>query len=199
MAIDFNFETEVENDFDINTLTEVEVNECKNIANRRVAEQLDDANNGDVRATNSYGGREEVSNRGVGLRIEDAYIGSLAECIGSKFTKCSWSKEMGQYKGNKKPDLQPMFRHQVLKCEVRGSRGENIPHRPHQDVHKLDSICVAVTNLPNGRFCKVGWMSFMEMQTLAGKHPEWKGRKEGALYYAIPFEYFYRDFSKFGN
>ena len=50
MAIDFNFETEVENDFDINTLTEVEVNECKNIANRRVAEQLDDANNGDVRA-----------------------------------------------------------------------------------------------------------------------------------------------------
>jgi len=199
MSIAFDFELDVENDFDLQSLTEVELNDCKEIAQKRVSEQLDDAKNGDRRASNSYGGRESVEARSVELRVEDAYIGTLAELIASKLTKCQWSKEMGQYKGNKNSDLKPIFRKQASKCEVRGTRSESIPHRPHQDVNKLDSICIAVTNLPNGRLCKVGWMSFETMQTLANNHPEWKGGKEGSPYYAIPFEQFSRDFSEFGN
>ena len=184
--------------FDMKELSAAEVKECKDIASERVGIQVEDAKGGDARASNSYGGPSFVGSRSIEVREEDAFIGTLAEYIGSKYAKCQWSKEMGQYKGNSNSDLQVVFRKHSTRCEVRGTRRDFVIYRPHQDIHKSDTLLIGISNLPNGPTCRVGHIFFSEMKKLVDQHPEWQGSHAGPPYYMISFEHLSEDFSEFG-
>ena len=185
-------------DFNLETLTDAELAECKQVAVERAKGQVKDAKGGMRNASYSYGRADAVDARTFERRMKHAMMGALAELIGSKCAKCDWSKEMDQYKGNATPDLSPTFRGQVVKCDARGSnKYGSFIYRP-RDAKNQDGLLIAVTNLPDGPDCQVGYAFFRDLTKLADGHPEWLGSHPGEPYYEIPFKFLSGDFSEFG-
>jgi hypothetical protein len=186
-------------EFDLEILTDAELAECKRVAVERVKIQMKDAKNGMRNASYSYGRADAVDSRTFERRIRHAMMGALAEFIGSKCAKCDWPKEIGQYKGNRNPDLKPKFKGQVVNCDARGSnKYSTFIYRP-RDVKNPDGLLIAVTNLPDGPVCQVGHAFFRDISKLADGHPEWLGSHPGEPYYEIPFKFLSEDFSEFGK
>jgi hypothetical protein len=193
--------------FDIRTLTMEEWLECMHQATQRATAQINDFQNGDSRASNSYGGKSSLKIRSKEERKEHALMGTVAEYIASKYTKSIWKKEMGQYKGNSNPDLTVIFRGKSVNCEVRGTNSKDtVIYRPHHDNSRPDYLYVVVTNLymsligiQTHPICSVGYSFLGDLQKLIDNHPEWIGKHPGNIYYQIPFKYFSEDFSNFGN
>ena len=186
--------------FDIGHFTPEERQVCMDEASRRFIAHHGDAERGDYRALNSYGGHGSLDARTIRKRKEEALMGVIAELIASKFAKCVWTKEIGQYKGNTNPDLKPTFRGKLVNCEVRGTRQtDSIIYRPHQDDRRPDCLLIVVTNLPMGSICHVGHAFFRDITKLAKAHPEWIGQRPGSPFYWIPFEHLSEDFSEFGE
>ena len=185
-------------EFNLETLTDAELTECKRVAVERTKVQVQDANNGMGNASYSYGRRDFVHARSFEQRINDHIMGAIAELIASKCAKCEWPKEMNQYKGNTNPDLKPTFRKQVVKCDVRGTKKYNsFIYRP-RDTKNPDFLLIAVSNLPDGPDCKVGHAFFKDVAEWADKYPEYLGSHPGEPYYEIPFKFLSGDFAEFG-
>ncbi len=182
-----------------------EKKECRYVAYQRCLKRMIDDENKHPGAGYSFGKKEDENKkkpRTIEQKLENEFQGAIAECISSKFIKCIWTKEIDQYKGNEKPDLQPTFRKKIVNCEVRGTgKIDKIIHRPSRDneEHKKNYILVCVTNLPNGP-CRIGWIFFKDLTILGKEHPEWKIEdNRGAPFYWIPFEYLSENFSEFGE
>ena len=188
-------------EFDLRTLTDLEYKICDDISTKRTDEHIADIKRGDSRASYTNGCAGKLRDRSYQERKEDAFIGTLAELITSKFTKCTWTKESGQYKGNSNPDLKVIFRKKSIRCECRGTRKfDTIIYRPHQDIYRLDSLLVSITNLPRGPICRIGYAFFRTLKELSHNHSEWiKAKDSRTPYYAIPIEYLSDDFSEFGD
>jgi|FAXJ01.1.fsa_nt_gi hypothetical protein len=185
--------------FNLETLTDAELAECKQVAVERTKVQVQDANNGMASAAYSYGRRDFVQTRSFEQRINDHIMGAIAELIASKCSKCKWTKEMNQYKSNSNPDLRPTFRKQVVKCDVRGTKKySTFIYRP-RDTKNPDFLLIAVSNLPEGPDCQVGHSFFRDIAKLAEDRPEWLGSHPGEPYYEIPFKFLSGDFSEFGG
>jgi hypothetical protein len=187
--------------FPISELTQEELKKVREVASARVIQHINDAKSGDIRALNSYGEPTIIDRRDDEEREKDAYKGALAEYIASRYAKCEWSAEMGQYKGNKNPDLRVVFQNKSVYCDVRGTgSGDRIIYRPHQDYKKDKCILIGVTSLPSGPICGVGWSFFYRIKELVRAHSNQKiDNGMGKPYYAIPFENFSQDFSEFGG
>jgi hypothetical protein len=186
-------------EFNIETLTDAELQECKELAVARTKEQWTDATQKNMRsASYHYGGHSPMSTRSFDEQYNDHLIGAIAELIASKAAKCKWTKEMGQYKGNRTPDLSPTFRGQVVKCDARGTKKySSFIYRP-RDVKNPDGLLIAVTNLPEGPDCRVGHAFFKDVSKWAEDYPEYLGSHPGTPYYEIPFKFLSGDFSEFG-
>ena len=180
-------------------LSRQQIDLCKEVALNRVNEHMSDAKNGDPRALNTNGGRGKLSDRSRAERLKQGLMGTLGECLGSIFTRCEWTMESGQYKGNKNPDLGPIFRGKRVICEVRSREEDTCLYRPQHDRHRPDVLYVAVTKLPFGPF-RIYHAFFRDLIPLVDKHPEWMRAKNSPTpFYAIPSEYFSEDFSEFGT
>lgn len=187
--------------FDLRTLTDAEHYECKRIGFLRASEQITDAKNGDSRALNSYGSNSSLNIRTDAERLLHAWIGAIAEEVNSKVAKCDWTKESGQYKGNKKPDLTVIYRGKRTACESRGSQWINdVIYRPSHDNHRPEVMLMAVTNLPYGPICQVGHIFLGDFRKIAESHPErYYGENTDCPYYRIPIKFLLQDFSEFGE
>lgn len=185
-------------EYNIKDLTVTEIQECKRVAVERTRAQVKDHKNGIRAAGYSYGRYDSVDARAFEKKINHHTMGTIAEFIASKCAKCIWTKEMNQYKGNKNPDLSPIFRGKIVKCDVRGTKRYNtFIYRP-RDVKNPDGLLIAVTNLPEGPDCQVGHAFFKDISEYAEKHPEYLGSHPGEPYYNLPFEVLSGDFSEFG-
>lgn len=189
-------------------LTEEEILYCKNEAILRVEQQVNDFIFGDTRASFSYGASNLLSARSRELRVEDAYIGCLAEKIASKLAKTSWTKERQQYSVNKSPDLIVNFNGKITKCEVRGSRQGFAIVRPYYTGGKerdfkasnYDKLLIAVSNLPISSQTRVGYKTFRELKLICQAHPEYlRGTHSKSPYYIVPIELFSSNWDIFTN
>jgi len=183
--------------FDLNTLTKDELQECRELAILRTEEQVDDANNGMRAASCSHGRYAPVNARTYEERLEDSLMGAIAELIGSKLAHCKWKKVMGQYKGNKEPDLSPKFQGKIVPCDVRGTRKYNSFIFRERDFRNADGLLIAVTNLPEGPECQVGHAFFRDIKKIVNDYPEFMGNHSGSPYYRIPFKFISGDFADF--
>lgn len=183
-------------DFDLRTLTPAIRKECTDLATARTDEQRADAKN-DFRAGYSFG------KRGVARPYNEQWtnhvMGAIAEYVGSIHFKCPWTKEMGQYKGNKNPDLAPTFQGKLLRCDARGTgQSDSFIYRP-RDASSRDDLLFITTNLPHGPIVQVGYIFFKDLTKLVATHPEWEGdnRKGGNPFYWVPIGQLLTDFSQF--
>lgn len=180
-------------------LNEEEIKECKRVALMREEEQNGDGERGAINARYAYGGYAGVDDRKKYERIEHHEMGAISEYIGSKVTRCEWRKESGQYKGNRRSDLSPIFRGRVVKCDVRGTRKFDKFIYRERDIRTPNTLLIAISNLPYGPTCEVGHGFFRDISKLVEEHPEWVGKHFGSKYYEIPFKYLSGDFSEFGK
>ncbi len=181
-------------------LTGEELKECTEVARTRLDEKRRDTANGDRRASYSNGQVGTGNERTYEREFEDSKIGALGELIACKVTKTVWTKEIGQYKGNDKPDLFFLFDGKRVKGEARGTRRkDSIIYRHRDKIMNSGKALIAVTNLPNGPLCEVRFASFNYLERLVREHPEWAGSKIGHPYYNIPIEYLTADFSRIGS
>jgi len=179
-------------------LTREEIDECKAVALRRVDEHIGDAKHKVRGSLNSNGGPASLDARKRPLRLKQGLMGALGECIASKFSKCKWTKESGQYKGNTNPDLGPLYCGKRVICEVRTRGEDTCMYRPQHDRRRPDVLFISITNMPFGPF-RIGHAFFRDLTPLVDAHPEWKRcANDPYPFYAIPFEHFSEDFSEFG-
>lgn len=177
-----------------------EISECYSEAVGRVEQQLKDIKPGNC-ASYSFGATGDLNTRTKDQRIDDAYIGTLAECIGAKFMKTVWTKERLQYTGTNKPDLYVKVLNRRIRAEARGSRKPIAIFRPYwqngspRDFHssKKNDILFAVANLSTTQqtefFC--GWKSFGRLRELCEANPTWlKAKDSPSPFYMIPIQYF---------
>lgn len=180
-------------------LTPEEIIMCDAVAKTRLDEKRRDTANGDFRASYSNGQAGTGNERTYDREFEDSKIGAMGELIACKATKTTWTKEIGQYKGNDKPDLFFRFDGKLVKGEARGTRrSDSIIYRRRDKLMNSGKALIAVTNLPTGPICEVRFASFNFLEKLVNQHPEWAGSKTGHPYYNIPIEYFTADFSRVG-
>lgn len=174
------------------------IEECIRFAIQRWKEQRNDADNGDTRASYSFGKVGKFHARSQEDQIEDHVIGALAECIAGECSKTFWRKETGQYKGNTNPDLKVIRNGKVVYGEVRGTRKcDSVIYRERDKHKRSDDLLIGVTSLPYGPVYDVGWETFGGLKRLVAAHPEWKGRHPGTPFYWVPFNCFCPDFSEF--
>ncbi len=187
-------------------LSPEEIAEIQKVAEDRVKEQVGDGNSGKKSATYSFGGQSSMDARSLETRRKNALMGALGEFIGSKLMKCEWIKEMGQYKGNKEPDLLPILNGYEVRVDARTKpTNVNTVIFRERDFNSRDEILFALMDSPSTLSkdtysFRAGWRPFKDLAKLVDEHPEWEGKNSmGAKYYEVPFEYFLQDFSKFGE
>lgn len=187
-------------DIDLTTfLTCSERTLCEDVAKVRLDQKRDDMKMGDSRASYSFGSKGSGKERTYNQELNDSLMGTLGELIASKVTRTEWTQELGQYKGNSKPDLSILFDGKRIKGECRATRRkDSIIYRSKDRTMNAGKALIAITNLPNGPLCQVVFASFGFLGKLVDKHPEWIGSHSGHPYYNIPIEYFTDDFSRFG-
>lgn len=163
-------------------------------AQGRVDQQLADCKRGNKKASYSYGKKNEINIRTPERRLEDSFIGCIAEYMGSSLTKCPWEKQRKQYDGNDKADLYAIYKGKKTAIEVRGTRMiNNIIYRcsslgEGKDFGKdSNTLLFAVSNLPKGPVCKVGYLTFGELNRLSKKNQSWYvSGGIGTPYYKVP-------------
>lgn len=176
-------------------MSEENIQTCMDVAVARVKQQLDDARKGMRSAKNSHGEYAPVTARNKPTRIFHALIGAKAELIGSVLFDCPWMEEMGQYKGNKNPDLQPKFLGQPVECDARGTTYTDSYIYRLRDEKTPDTLLFSVTNLPDGPDCHVGYIFLEDVTKLVEQHKkEWRGTRPGAPYWNVPIKYLFHDF-----
>ena len=180
-------------------LSQSETADCDFIARNRKTEHVSDGNQGMLAATYSFGEAADMNVRDNVERYDDAFIGAIAECVASKFGKTIWTKESRQYKGNKRPDLTLIVNGKPTRCDCRGSRRWGTFKYRIRDDDTPDTLLIAVSNLPEGPDCKIGYAFFRELTPRVKDHEEWRGDHPGAKYYEVPFKFLHDDFSVFGN
>jgi len=199
--------------FDRNSLTPEQNKEYRDVAFKRSWEQFEDyVWKGDRRAAHAYGGSlplpptiEErlkviLDYRSVEEMVDHAKKGAFGELVGSICTKCVWTKETGQYKGNRTPDLSPMFKGKLVECDARARPNlENFLYR-ERDFKTPDTMLLTVNYSKTNSICEVNYIFFGELKNLVRQNTEkWRGKHKGDPYWEVPLEVLNGDFSEFGK
>lgn len=178
--------------------------EIKEEAVGRVDEQTKDLEQGNTNASYSYGKKGVPRSRK--RRIEDAFIGCLAEYIICWVLGIKWEKRRRQYDGINKHDLDVEFGGYTTAAEVRGTRGDAAPFRCYRigvgkDFEEDPNILLfVVTNLPYSPNVMVGYSTFGELQELCLENPSWfVDNGKGHPYFKVPkrcFRFNVNDFKR---
>jgi hypothetical protein len=173
--------------------------ECYLEAKFRTEQQIADLQNGNLKATYSYGATQPLSKRSYEQRLADALIGAKAECLFSLLTKTEWLKPRQQYNRDDKSDASISYRNERIPCHIQGGRKtDTIIYRPWRLDNRPKELLFVVTNLPDGPDVLAGHRFCGYIKKLCATHPEWQRDLQSPRpYYAVPVDCFLGDFSEF--
>lgn len=175
--------------------------ECSDEAKARVAQQLTDAQNGELRASYSYGALSKINARTPEERYKDAFIGALAESFGAVLTKAIWRKPRQQYldRDKENPDLKVVFKGEKLNCHVQGKGDEDFIIFRNRNYSPTDLFLV-INNLLNGPYVFAGHAYCGYIRKLCEENSQWqRAKNSNSPYFAVPLRCFFGNFSLFGK